>query len=137
MGLQGILPNAVHVSCWAHIVHLVGDEFRGALKMCDLLVATMKSIFSKAPGRRSRYLQHLKENDVINACLPPSPVVTRWNTWFAAVVYHANHTEQYTSLIENEIEHCTTVQLRKASELFHGDILAILRAELEFVHCAL
>ena len=43
--LCGMLPNAVHVTCWAHIVHLVGDELRGALNMCDLLVATMKSIF--------------------------------------------------------------------------------------------
>jgi hypothetical protein len=26
--LKGILPNAVHVTCWAHILSLVGDEFR-------------------------------------------------------------------------------------------------------------
>lgn len=30
--LRGILPNAVHVTCWAHILSLVGDEFCGALR---------------------------------------------------------------------------------------------------------
>ena len=42
--LCGMLLNAVYVTCWANIVHLVGDEFRDALNMCDL-VATMKSNF--------------------------------------------------------------------------------------------
>ena len=55
-GLKGILPNAVHVTCWAHIVFLVGDEFRSALQLTDSLVATVKAIFSKAPGRRTRCL---------------------------------------------------------------------------------
>ena len=80
----------------------------------------------------------MKENNVSNACMPPSPVVTRWNTWFAAVEYHAkNHIDHYASFVEKEIEHCTTLQLRKAAELLHGDKLAMLRVELEFVavHC--
>ena len=69
--------------------------------------------------------------------MPPSPVVTHWNTWFTAVVYHANHIDHYASFFEKEIEHCTTLQLRKAAELLHGDKLAMLRVELEFdaVHC--
>ena len=123
--------------CLTQYIHLVGDEFHDALNMCELPVATMKSIFSKMPGRRSRYLQHLKENNVSNACMPSSPVVTRWNTWFAAVVYHANHIDHYASFVEKEIEHCTTLQLRKAAELLHGNRLAMLRVELEFVtvHC--
>ena len=105
--------------------------------ICDL-VATMKSIFSKTPGCRSRYLQHLKENNDSNACMPPSPAVTRWTTWFAAVVCHANHIDHYTSFVEKEIEHCTTLQLRKAAELLHGDKLAMLHVDRAGVcRCAL
>ena len=97
----------------------------------------MKSLFSKAPGRRARYLQHLRENNVTNVCMPPSPVVTRWNSWFSAAIYHANYIDYYTSFVEKEIEHCTTVQLRKAAALLGGENLAVLHAELEFVavHC--
>ena len=49
-------------------------------------------------------------------------------------IYHIYH---YASFVEKEIEHCTTLQLRKAAELLHGDKLAMLHVELEFVdmHC--
>ena len=75
-GLRGLLPNAAHVTCWAHIISLIGDEFRSALKECDLLVATVKAIFSKAPGRRARYLNHLRQNNVATIAMPPVAVVT-------------------------------------------------------------
>ena len=69
--------------------------------------------------------------------MPPSPVVTCWNTWFAAVVYHANHIYHYASFVKKEIEHCTTLQLCKTAKLLHGGKLSMLRVELEFVavHC--
>ena len=137
-GLRGLLPNAVHVTCWAHIISLIGDEFRSALKECDLLVATVKAIFSKAPGRRARYLNHLRQNNVATVAMPPVPVVTRWNTWFAAALYHANHLEYYSSFVDTEIENCgATLQLTKLADLLRGEKSELLRTELEFlaVHC--
>lgn len=102
--LRGLLPNAVHVTCWAHILSLVGEEFHAALQLCDLLAANIKGIFSKAPGRRARYLHHLKQNNVSNVHLPPVPVITRWNTWFAAIFYHAEHLDHYVTFVAREIE---------------------------------
>jgi len=61
--LSGIMTNAVHITCWAHIIFLVGDEFRTALQLTDTLVASVKALFSKAPGRRARFLNHLRENN--------------------------------------------------------------------------
>jgi len=136
-GLKGILPNAVHVTCWAHIVFLVGDEFRSAIQLSDGLVATVKAIFSKAPGRRARYLNHLCQNNVQKISLPPVPVITRWNTWFEAALYHAEYLDHYISFVDAEMEDGSTQQLRRLSTLLHGPQLNELRAELEFiaVHC--
>lgn len=137
-GLSGLLPNAVHVTCWAHIISLVGEEFRAALSMTDGLVAAMKQIFSKAPGRRARYLSHLREKNCNDAKLPPSPVLTRWNTWFEAALYHAEHLEFYREFVNNEILQIgSTIQLNKVLSLLEGDSLQLLQAELEFlaVHC--
>ena len=136
-GLKGILRNAHHVTCWAHIVFLVGDEFRTALHLSDELVATVKAIFSKAPGRRARYLNHLRQSNPEKVSLPPVPVITRWNTWFEAALYHGEHLDDYISFVEAETEHGSTQQLRKLSALVNGEQLLELRAELEFlaVHC--
>jgi hypothetical protein len=49
--LCGILPNAVRVTCWAHILSLVGKQLRCALEMTDGFITSRKAVFSKAPGR--------------------------------------------------------------------------------------
>lgn len=137
--LRGLLPNAVHVTCWAHILSLVGEEFREALRLCDMLAASIKAIFSKAPGRRARYLHHLRQMKAEKAVMPPTPVITRWNSWFEAVLYHAEYLEHYVSFVASEIAHSgATIQLNKLSALLQNtDRLNELRAELEFVtvHC--
>jgi len=56
-GLKGILPNAVHITCWAHIVFLVGEEFRTALQLTDNLVATVKAIFFQSSWTPSSLLE--------------------------------------------------------------------------------
>ena len=136
-GLRGLMPNAVHVTCWAHILSLVG-EFRTALELTDTLVASMKSIFSNAPGRRARYRNHLSQRNVANITMPPNPVLTRWNTWFSAALYHGNHLHYYADFIESEITQVgTTIQLRKLLMMLRGNQFEQLQALLEFIalHC--
>jgi len=101
-------------------------------------VSTVKAIFSKAPGRRARYLNQLRQQKATKISLPPVPVITRWNTWFEAALYHAEHLDVYVIFVDAEIEHGSTQQLRKLSTLLHNEQqLNELRAELEFlaVHC--
>ena len=116
---------------------MFGDEFRSALQLTDSLVATVKAIFSKAHGRRARYLNHLRQLNAGQISLPPVPVITRWNTWFEAALYHAEHLDHYICFVVEEIEHGSTQQLRNLSSLLHSDELNVVRAELEFlaVHC--
>jgi len=118
-GLKSILPNAVHITCWAHIIFLVGEQFHCALPLSDNLVASVKAIFSKAPGRQARYLNHLRQMKAAKISLPPVPIITRWNTWFEAALYHAEHLDEYISFVDAEIEHGCTQQLRKLSTLLH------------------
>jgi hypothetical protein len=35
---------------------------------------------------------------------PPSPVVTRWTSWYTAVLYHHTHLKFYRSFFEQESE---------------------------------
>jgi len=68
--------------------------------------------------------------------MPPNPVVTQWNTWFKAVLYHGEHVQYYRTFIETEIARVGgTVQLHKLLEILKVD--RALQAELEFlvVHC--
>ncbi|KAL1277093.1 hypothetical protein QQF64_023766 [Cirrhinus molitorella] len=39
--------------------------------------------------------------------MPPNPCATRWNSWFSAVQYHAEHFGLYKEFIEMEIEACS------------------------------
>jgi hypothetical protein len=86
----------------AHIVALVGECWRVNLKQLNSFISLVKQIFCKSPARRRRWLKHLKENDVEKPCLPPSPVIVRWNTWFKAAIYHVDHFKYYSSFISNE-----------------------------------
>jgi len=62
-------------------------------------VANMKRLFSTANLRQARYREFLIEAGVERPTLPPKPVLTRWNTWFEACVYHAEHLEHLQGFI--------------------------------------
>ena len=94
--LKPLFTNCHHVTCVAHILALVGECWRVNLKDVDAFISYTKQIFSKCASRRRRWLQHLKNNNVEN------PVITRWNTWFKAAIYHAKYYELYQSFISNE-----------------------------------
>ena len=120
--LCSLLPSTVHITCWAHILPLVGEEFRTALELTDTLVASMKSICSKAPGQWARYRNHLSQCNVANITMQPNPVLTRWNPWFSATLYHGNHLHYYANFIENEITQVgATIQLCKLLTMLRGN----------------
>lgn len=100
--LKPLFSNCKHVTCVTHILALVGECWRLNLKDLDTFVGLVKQIFCKSAARRRRWLDHLKSNNVEKPTLPPSPVITRWNTWFRASIYHSKHFEYYQSFIANE-----------------------------------
>jgi hypothetical protein len=73
--LQLLYPKMVHITCLAHALHRVVEEFRGKYPEVDQLIAKGKTIFIKSPLR----VQKLKE-EAPTLPLPPQPIVTHWET---------------------------------------------------------
>ena len=79
--LKVIWPNAIHITCFAHIMSLVGDVARIQLSDLDTFVGSVKMVFSKSVERRTRFKEVMTDGGVENPTLPPWPCHTRWNTW--------------------------------------------------------
>ena len=89
------------MTCFAHIIALVGETWREILEDLDSSVAKLKSIFARSGHRRRRLVEFLGENGVVNPTMYPSPVVSRWGTWFVAVNYIAMHFDLLKRFIVN------------------------------------
>ena len=107
--LSAVFPNSTHVLCLAHIVNLAADVFQKIAEFQHLctLISMIKSSFFKKPGRKSRFLDYLKDTISPSAVkLPPVPVSTRWNSWFEAAVYHASRVHIYEGFYKAEKSKC-------------------------------
>uniref|UniRef100_H3A7Z0 HAT C-terminal dimerisation domain-containing protein n=1 Tax=Latimeria chalumnae TaxID=7897 RepID=H3A7Z0_LATCH len=99
--LKHVFLNGVHVTCSAHLLNLLGDIWRENFDRVTDLVFAVKKAFTATPARKAQFKQFLKEHGKSTA-LPPLPVITRWNTWFHAVFYHAEHLHDYISFFLEE-----------------------------------
>ena len=119
--LSSLFPNSVHVTCWAHTLHLAVEAFRHQLPSADAVVASGKSIFAHAPSRRQRWLQHLKSEGAEEPTLPPEPVITRWGTWLSAAKYYSVHAEQLASFLKKEQAMSNGVKLAALADTLKTD----------------
>jgi len=110
--LSGLFPNAIHCTCLAHILNLVGESFRKPFSDLNLFVRSFSQMFFMAGARKGRYLAYVKSK-LPNiypgdkpALMAPDPVQTRWNSWYIAVQYHRVHFETYKGFIEAEMVVC-------------------------------
>ena len=120
--LKILLPNALPVYCLCHVLNLVGEVWsRGPyLQLAQTFVTMFKSCFHIHKGaRKRRYLQYLREKNMPPK-LCPLPCSTRWNTWFEAVNYHAEHLHVYEGFFKGE-----------GSSVSVGRVLQILREQFD------
>lgn len=131
--ITGILPNAVHCTCNAHILSLVGETWRMNFKVVDRLVALFKSIFTYCSARKRRYKEFLAEKTgTDDVPLPPVPVVTRWNSWFKTVIHHAKYIAFYKDFVDEELDIGeATNALTELKELLHDPV--VLAEDVNFV----
>lgn len=101
--LKPLFPKMVHSTCWAHIISLVGSKWVDVFAEVNSFVADMKSIFVHSAARKRRYESLLKRLGK-PVKLAPQPVLTRWNSWFEAVAYHADYFDVYAKFIAEETE---------------------------------
>uniref|UniRef100_H3BC62 HAT C-terminal dimerisation domain-containing protein n=1 Tax=Latimeria chalumnae TaxID=7897 RepID=H3BC62_LATCH len=109
--MKPLFLNAVHVTCVAHLLNLVGDMWRKKfVKVNDLVT------FVNCPARKARFRMHLEEKEK-SPCIPPIPVITRWDTWFNAALFHLAHVEDYISFFEEEKDRSSSSRVVNAIEL--------------------
>ena len=133
--LSAVFPNSVHVLCLAHIVNLVAEVFhhhRDFSHTCDLVTMIKSSLFKK-PGRKSRFLKFLGEFiSSADVKLPPVPVSTRWNSWFAAVIYHATRVQLYEGFYKAESSKGMAVE-RIIELVTHRELYPEICLQLHFI----
>lgn len=90
--LKGVMPHSVHTTCLCHVINLVGEtgQHYKFFSEATALVMWVKSAFFKKPAL---YFLTMKEAE--KPKVPPELVSTRWNSWFEAVQYHAEHVHLY------------------------------------------
>uniref|UniRef100_H3AE97 DUF659 domain-containing protein n=1 Tax=Latimeria chalumnae TaxID=7897 RepID=H3AE97_LATCH len=98
--MKPLFLNAVHVTCVAHLLNLVGDVWRKKFVKVNVLVV-VKRAFIACPACKARFRMHLEEKGR-SPCIPPIPVITCWNTWFNAALFHLAHVEDYISFFKEE-----------------------------------
>ena len=112
--LSEFWPNSTHVTCFAHILNLVGGVTRTTLNDLDSFVASIKAIFSKSNERRHAYIDHLRQHiepdSNLKVKLPPSPCITRWNTGCECVL----DLDDYFELIIDKLSIIDTVSIYQA-----------------------
>lgn len=128
--LKTILFNATHVTCFAYIITLVGETWRSNLSEIDGIVANLKSIFARGSNRKRRFIDLLKQNQIENPVMYPSPVVTRWKTWFKALKYINQHFQLIKDFVDSECDLEETIALSKLQKLFKTNNL---KEQFEFV----
>lgn len=119
--LKGVMPNSIHVTCLCHIINLVGETWQHFTYFSNVssLVTWMRSVFFKKPARKRRWVNFLIMKENIKSNVPPEAVSSRWNTWFEAVKYHAEHVHLYREFLLAE----------KSSSQAVTNILSLLETE--------
>ncbi|XP_036978819.1 uncharacterized protein LOC119033181 [Acanthopagrus latus] len=132
--LKGVMPNSVHVTCLCHIINLVGETWQHYKYFSDAtsLVTWMISVFFKKPARKRRWVAFLINKECVQAKVPPEAVCTRWNSWFEAVRYHAEHVHLYRQFLL--AEESTGMAVRNVlSQLETEEKVQTLTLKLNFI----
>ena len=86
--LKQSLRNCVHLSCMCHIINLVIKDLTKNFEQCITWAQRFPSYFSHSGVRRRRYLDFVGQSGYRKQ-LAPSPVETRWTSYFECMTYHA------------------------------------------------
>ncbi|XP_029838776.2 uncharacterized protein LOC115322563 [Ixodes scapularis] len=102
--IKPLCECAVHITCVAHTVNIVGSTLQASFPLVDKFVACMKKAFRLSSRKRAFYKAHLEKCGVECAKTPPAPVKSRWNSWIEAVEQHSAYFEHYPSLLRQVYE---------------------------------
>jgi hypothetical protein len=119
----------IHVTCVTHALHRVCETIRALYPNVDKLVANGKKNFVTAPARIE-----LIKNKAPDTLLPPTPVMTQWETWLDATVYYAENFKIFCSVV-NEFDGDDTSSITVLQDTFQdSNELKALRTDLTYIH---
>lgn len=100
--LSVLYPNAIHITCLAHIVNLVEESFQKPFIALNRFIQSFSAVFFRAGARRRRFLEYLVSSNM-KPLMCPDPCGTRWGGWFDALLYHCQHVHLYPSFFVHEL----------------------------------
>ena len=98
--IKSVGGNAVHITCVAHSLNLVGEILRKMSPDVDKFVANMKTVFRLSGRKRRVYMETLTKAGVENPTYPPAPIMTRWYSWLLAVTHHSKYFHPYPAMMQ-------------------------------------
>ena len=101
--LKPLLPNCVHLSCVAQIIHLVTKDYLKPFTHALNWIKLWPLYFSHSGVRKFRFLQFLKTKN-LTPKTAPIPSLTRWGTYFEAISYHAEYFDEECKFIHSELD---------------------------------
>lgn len=78
--------NMIHLTCFAHGLHLIAEEIHKNFLKVDNLIYIGEKIFLKASPR----VLFLK-TELPDIPLPLQPIITRWGTWLEVAIYYSDN----------------------------------------------
>lgn len=100
--LSVLYPNAIHITCLAHIMNLVEESFKKPFTALNHFIQSFSAVFFRAGTRRCRYLEYLVSHNM-KPSMCPDPCGTRCGSWFDALLYHCEHVHLYPSFFVHEL----------------------------------
>jgi hypothetical protein len=143
-GFKYVLPKTVHMRCWSHIIHLVGQAFieHKTVHKISNIITHCQAFFCKSGKRKRRYLQFLKEIGTENPRIPPVFVANRWGSWFRSLKYWKQFLVALAHFLlkhKNDEEYAETINQKSPTfqyllqTLCTTDLKVIIE-ELEFIY---
>ena len=137
--MSPLFPDAIHVTCSAYIMNLVGDAFRKPVDEVNDFVKKFNQMFYLAGARKARFLQHLKiqtaaARDNVTVTMSPNPVSTRWGCWGDAVLYRIKFLQYYPDILESEKSNSAPASAKEIRATLHNAVKhEALKVQMSFI----
>ena len=99
--IKSLCPHLIHLTCLTHGIHRLSEEIRENFREIDRYISNFKKVFKKSPKRINLFKKTL-----LDLCLSPEPVLTRWLT---AAIYHGTHFESLKKVIAKFEDDCFAI----------------------------
>ncbi|XP_063225163.1 protein polybromo-1 isoform X3 [Bacillus rossius redtenbacheri] len=121
--------DVLHVQCWSHKLNLIQNIWPQSLPELNNFVSKTKTAFMNTRKRKHKYLCFLKQRYPEQEkphVLFPSPVLTRWGSWFESVGY-------VNTYLDDLVTYLKSLELESSEALMYFQTLSV--EEIVIIQC--